>query len=292
MQRKDRPPDLNSTPLFSEPEMIQRVERVRVLLDTLDDYLPGPSTVHLASPSGIAEGKRVPCDHCRRTGKVTYDVKVAGKPVILPCAACDGTGWRRRRAGDEAWDEYVEEKLPQHAEDPLPVAVKALRNWTTQELEAGIARGRQMELQRAGIHYSEKFAWEARREQQEREGSYRELRRLLGQLRRECPELAAALSLSLAGLPYERTAALQSLQAKALTWLAERMPKRIRVPFEDLERSRERKRTAVELWDAGARSLTAIAKASGQARAKVKKALVQAGRLKADKAVGAVMVGA
>lgn len=258
------------------PAVLQdRVERVRVLLETLDDYLPGPTSSRLASQPGLAPAKRVPCEFCHRTGRLHYE-----GDLVLTCGVCDGTGWRRRRKDDEAWDEYVQAPIAEEGDRKPRVA-------TTAELEAIIARARAAERSRAGDHSHEREAWEVKRERLEREGSYRALRRCLTQLRSERPELYAALSLDLSGLPVDRTGEFAARVDAGLAWLAYRMPGRIRIPNEDSDLHRRRVKSVMECVAAGMRSATSIAKRTGIERAKVKK-ILEAHQLRA----GAVMAGA
>src|SRR5215467_4876054 len=96
-------------------DLADRVQRVRLLLDTLDDPYPQPSTA-LRPDSGPAASAYVPCETCRRAG----EVRVRGGWQL--CLLCDGRGWRRRQAGDPEWDAYVELPVVEAAALPVPIA--------------------------------------------------------------------------------------------------------------------------------------------------------------------------
>lgn len=79
------------------------------------------------------------------------------------CLLCDGTGWKRRRADEEAWDAYLE----------LPVAVAV-------ELPIELAPA-------AAAADDAGFGWERARDAYDRHGSYKELRLQLRRLATASP---------------------------------------------------------------------------------------------------------
>ncbi len=139
--------------------LAERVQRVKVLLETLEDPYPTPRSA-LRSDSGPAASRYVPCETCRRSGWVRRR-----RGTVL-CLACDGDGWRRRQRDEGEWDAYV--GLPVQEAVALPVQ-PAPRPRSAFE---GDARG---------------YAWERLRASYERHGSYRELRLRLAQLAGEQP---------------------------------------------------------------------------------------------------------
>jgi hypothetical protein len=134
-------------------DLADRVQRVRLLLDTLDDPYPQPSTA-LRPESGPAASAYVPCESCRRAG----EVRVRGGWQL--CLLCDGRGWRRRESGEEAWDAYIELPVREAAELPVPIAPSAP----------------------VPIGVEESYAWERDRRRYDRHGSYQELRTQLDRL--------------------------------------------------------------------------------------------------------------
>ena len=135
------------------PELAERVQRVRLLLDTLND--PYPSLGAAIRPdSGPAPSRYVPCETCRRAG----EVRVRGGYQL--CLLCDGRGWRRRQAGDPEWDAYVELPVVEAAALPVPIAPRA-------PMPMGV---------------EESYAWERDRRRYDRHGSYQELRTQLDRL--------------------------------------------------------------------------------------------------------------
>src|SRR5262245_40558472 len=89
-------------------DLAERVDRVRLLLETLDDYLPPPA-ISLRPDSGPAASRFVPCETCKERGQL----KVRGRLVL--CLVCDGAGWHRRR-DEPAWDAYLELPLDEAME--------------------------------------------------------------------------------------------------------------------------------------------------------------------------------
>jgi hypothetical protein len=136
-------------------DLAKRVEGVRLLLGSLNE--PYPSLRGALRPdSGPALSRYLPCETCRSTGRVR------GRGGYLVCLVCGGTGEKRREHGDLAWDAYM--RLPLEEAVQLP-----------QELGH---RARALEPLE-----EEAYAWERRRAQQDRQGSYAELRRQLDWLR-------------------------------------------------------------------------------------------------------------
>lgn len=174
------------------------MRRVSVLVDSRLDYLPGPQLVSPASQSGPAQGKRVPCERCRRTGKVLD----RGIRKMIPCVLCAGTGWRRRRAGDESWDEYTGARLATNGET---------RSMTLREIEHELDRLDRCERERQGRTAHLRYQFERARAARDREGSYRELERVLELRRHEQPFLVVAT-------------------APGILWVAVRMRGTVHVP--------------------------------------------------------------
>src|SRR5262245_43084032 len=124
--------------------LAERVERVRLLLLTLNDPYPPPRPA-LEPDSGPDRSRYVPCDTCRRTGwtKTRHGHKL--------CLGCDGRGWRRRERADTEWDAYIE--LPVQEAAQLPRAAADGRSFEQAETEPP-------------------FEWERKRELYDRHGSY------------------------------------------------------------------------------------------------------------------------
>lgn len=133
-------------------ELAERVQRVRLLLDTLNDPYPALGTA-LRTDSGPAPSYYVPCESCKRQG----EVRVRGGYQL--CLLCDGRGWKRREH-EEPWDAYIELPLAQANELPVPIAPKS-------SPPTGV---------------EESYAWERERRRYDRHGSYAELRAQLDRL--------------------------------------------------------------------------------------------------------------
>ena len=92
-------------------QLAVKVERVTLLLATLNDPYPTPQGA-LRPDAGPAASRLVPCETCRRTGRI----KQAGR--FLLCLACDGAGWRRRETYEPEWDRYLEMPVVEAATMP------------------------------------------------------------------------------------------------------------------------------------------------------------------------------
>jgi len=140
------------------PELAQRVERVRLLLATLNDPYPTPRGALVSDP-GPSPSRYVPCETCRTSGWA----RKRGGWVL--CLACDGDGWRRRARDEPAWDAYVQL--------PIEVAVSLPRAAPRPPVDPEV--------------FEHQFTWERLREAYDRSGSYAELRRWLDWLSIENP---------------------------------------------------------------------------------------------------------
>ena len=128
-------------------DLQDRVARVRLLLLTLDDPYPTPRGA-LRSDSGPAASRYVPCETCRRQGRLRT------RSGLVLCMSCDGAGWRRREAGEPEWDRYVE----------LPVA---------EAVDLPTMGGGQL-AQNSQV--DDAYSWEVARSSYDRHGSYKEVR--------------------------------------------------------------------------------------------------------------------
>jgi len=81
---------------------------------------------------------------------------------MILCLVCDGSGWRRRRAGEIEWDRYCEMPVAEAVSfTSMPVAITSA---TESDRE-------------------QSYGWERARAAHDRYGSYKELRRALDWLR-------------------------------------------------------------------------------------------------------------
>ena len=133
-----------------------KVERVTILLTTLNDPYPTPQGA-LRPDAGPAASRSVPCETCRQSGRV----KERGRFVL--CLICDGEGWRRRRGDEPEWDRYL--AMPVEEAVTLPVM-------PTPRIE----------------HDDDAFGWERAALTRDRHGSYADLRRQLEWLSEARPE--------------------------------------------------------------------------------------------------------
>jgi hypothetical protein len=196
-----------------------RVNRIRVLLATRNDYLIEPHRSE--EQRQLTPSKFVPCAGLGHSGK--------------GCSNCGGSGTRRRRADDPGWDAYTRTWLAtsEQPEDP--------RYMTPQELDAAIEHLERDAAEREGREDEELAAkdelwWERARNQRDRSGSYNDLERVLEQLYSGDVQF---LELYQAGL-VRRTPAAERREHRLLLDIEQRMPRRIMVPQWAYDRERDK----------------------------------------------------
>jgi hypothetical protein len=128
-------------------DLAERVVRVRLLLETLNDPYPTPRGALVSDP-GPAPSRYVPCETCKRRG----ELRMRGGWAL--CLVCDGRGWKRRE-DEPAWDAYVELPLVEAAALPREPATK---------------------LQLPEQIREETYGWERLRQTYDRHGSYKAIR--------------------------------------------------------------------------------------------------------------------
>jgi hypothetical protein len=188
------------------PELAERIRRVRILLATLDEPYPQPR-IAVEPDSGPAASKRVPCTACERRG----------------CIVCDQTGWRRRRAGEEEWDEYVDAPISE-AIKPIGISGVYNREESIRRLGQEIAKLEADAAAREGRYDHERYGWEKQLAARDRHGSYAELGRALERLRSEWDEFYSALrSCYFVGIPVAmsegRRLRVDCAEALLATWM-------------------------------------------------------------------------
>lgn len=238
--------------------LAERVTKVRLLLVTLNDGYPTPQG-SLDAPSGVAEGKRVPCEDCKRRGWIRT------RQGSTLCLLCDGTGWRRRHADEEPWDEYV--GLPTAEAAQLPVMPSA------PPVDAILARLADEQAEREGRLAGLAYGWERARAAHDRRGSYRELRRSLERLADARPHWHR---LVLAKLVYHEprlfTPSAELAVDLGVVWTALDMRGPVRVPHWVMERERaDRTRDTVALLAHDGLSPAQIAARLGMSKKAVKR---------------------
>lgn len=128
-------------------DIAEQVQRVTLLLQTLNDPYPTPR-IAVVPETGPAPSRYVPCETCMRRGEVRV------RAGWMLCLVCDGTGWKRR-AGEPAWDAYLEMPLDEAVRLP-----RAAPGPSSQRSE-------------------DAFGWERLRRRYDAAGSYAAVRRQL-----------------------------------------------------------------------------------------------------------------
>jgi len=191
-------------------DLAQRVERVRILLDSLDHPYPTPRGA-LSPDAGPSPSRYVPCESCRSTG----ELRVRGGYQL--CLICDGQGWKRREQ-EPAWDAYL--GLPLEEAATLPQAI----------------------VPAPADGEPDSFAWERLRRRYDRHGSYAELRRQLDRLGHEHPRRARLVRAVLVEHEPRRLDRHGRLDVElGVVWIALRM-RSVRVPAWLVERTAAEKR--------------------------------------------------
>ena len=220
-----------------------RVARVRLLLETLNDPYPTPRGA-LRSDSGPAASRYVPCETCRTRGRVR------SRSALVLCLVCDGAGWRRREAGDAEWDAYVGLPVEQAVELPT---MSTGRRESEPEVE-------------------EPYAWERARASHDRHGSYKEVRLRLDQLGETRPRRHRLIRVVLVDRePRFLSAADEYEIALGIVAITLRM-RSIRVPPWIMERSAaSEKRETIAALAADGYSAGEIARRTGMTREAVRR---------------------
>ena len=223
-------------------ELAQRVEGVRLLLESLNEPYPTFRSP-LRPDSGPVASKYLPCETCRSTGRV----RARGGFVV--CLVCGGDGEKRRVRGDVPWDRYL--RMPVEEAAALPQEI-APRRAVAENPDNG-------------------FAWERARQAQDRQGSYVELRRQLEWLRLTHPQRHHLVQVVLVEqLPRTVTPRAQLEVELGVVTIALRM-RVVRVP-RWLRESTPRVETVVTLAAAGLQA-GEIARALGMTKKAVRRQL-------------------
>ena len=252
----------------------ERLNGVRILLRSILEYLPTPVTssglIARSVPPGPAPGKRVPCGYCRRAGRV----RIRGGFRV--CPVCEGLGWRARRGPrekpthpdyEQPWDEYLEAPVEEAEQHPAPMSAH-LRDRTLERLDHEQAL-------REGDHSSERFGWERERALYDAKGSYRELRRSLGLMRRRWPPGHAQIQrVYFWGASFQLSFEDGQLLEQAERWVMHEMRGPVRVPPWLAEHEGERKQRSVSDLQSEGMSAGQIARTLGIPKQKVRRMLL------------------
>jgi hypothetical protein len=226
-----------------------RVRATWILCETLLDHLPEArqSSSVLGNSAGLTAGRLVPCGRCGGRGRVTGKGNPCATctPRTSPnrnpaygtshgcvvCLICEGTGWRKRRAGDPEWDEYAGVELAPEPTDLLGQVRQALA------LEQERPELRDVALRRADRVLGEmngvthELGWVDAWKRKAKQGSYAELAAALEVLRdREPNRYGAIWHYVVLNEPIELSAVVQGFLNESMVVLASMMPDRIRVP--------------------------------------------------------------
>jgi hypothetical protein len=169
--------DADTGPSPAQVRLEERIRRVVALLESRFDYLPSvPSTMPVTSSGPADDSKYVPCEPCKGRGRVVY--KRTGRRLDRICLACDGTGQRRRRKDDPAFDGYVGRTRPTGSKP---------RSMTAREYADTISRLQADADTREGKTQHERYGWERARQHRDQAGSYVELDHAVMELRQRMP---------------------------------------------------------------------------------------------------------
>jgi hypothetical protein len=220
--------------------MNPRLQSIRALLHTLDDWVPGPKTstgalVQRSAVKGEAPSRRIPCPACDGkgrlrnlricercggdaqrakpgrgflevddyTGKEVTTEEQQGERKTVICSVCGGTGKRSASS---------------HPSKDAPPC-DPCNGW-------GRIAGEKLSTQGHGPR-KDMLPWERAKEAMDEAGSYRELSRIMDDLRWQHPNLHdAARRLG----QKEAGEELSQVEKWALEWISDRMPYEVKVP--------------------------------------------------------------
>lgn len=199
-----------------------RHRKIRALLESMDDWVPGPKITSHGDLPGPAPSSQAPCTWCRRRGWVTR--KDWGR---YPCPVCLGEGWRRRRPDEPEWDRYVGVPL-----EDLRVTRTGSHDPHQEELRltASIERIQRVLDEKEGRSDHERFGWERSKAAYDRYGSYKRLRRALIRLHNTFPEAYAAIRRVYVLDVVHLTPHDLALEEEGVRWIAENIGGDVRVP--------------------------------------------------------------
>jgi hypothetical protein len=238
------------------PDLQDRVARVRLLLETLNDPYPTPQGA-LRSDSGPAASRYVPCETCRTRGRVR------SRSAFILCLICDGVGWRPREPRDVEWDAYV--GLP--VEEAAQLSVMGLGSRTAEPEQ------------------DPPYFWERLRSSYDRHGSYKEVRLRLDQLSRVQPRRYRLVRAVLVDKEPRRLTEPDEVHlALGVVEIALRM-RSVRVPPWIIERSAAaERRSTVEALAADGYSAGEIARRTGLTKEAVRRRMRRSGAIRSGHA--------
>jgi hypothetical protein len=212
------------------PDLAERVMRVRLLLETLEDPYPRPHG-SLRPLAGPAASRYVPCETCQGKGWLVHRDRTQ-----TLCLGCDGAGERYHEWGEPYWDAYIKAPLIDAAQ--LPREPPRGPSETQLEQERLEAEGK---LERLS------YAWERLREAYDRNGHYPLLRVQLRRLGRERPARARLVQVVLVeGQPRVLSRRDQRDLDLGVVAIALWMPAKVKVPPWLLERAAVERRQTIE----------------------------------------------
>ena len=197
--------------------MTERERQILALLQSYNDYLPPLTRASLNPTPGPSPGRKVKCGSCLATGRVRKGQTLAN------CRVCDGTGWRKRRPGETAVDEYTGEEVGSEQD--------ALRTMTMRELDSNLSALEIQAKARVGIDDGTEPAWVTRWRLSRQQGSYAKVADALSMYADIRPAHARALlQVHLLGWGDAPIADRRRLLEEGLVELASMIEGEIRVP--------------------------------------------------------------
>lgn len=168
-------------------EKSERTRRLKLLLASLEDWIPGPnpSRAMRASAAGEAPARRIDCPRCRGTGDQHT------RRGLAACPECEGTGRVVR-------DAYTGRRVLNGNGLPLPAAIRRTLEAERGDYDSRAARRRRVdrvltELERDQLHRAgqvgpgELEPWERSKRALYAQGDYAALDRQLAALRERDP---------------------------------------------------------------------------------------------------------
>lgn len=163
-----------------------------------------------------------PCASCQSLLGPSAPASNAGGHGCRICLVCGGQGWRKRRKGEEPWDDHARVKL---ASGDVGEGTEG------DDLERRLARTTRL-LDEWERPESVAYGWETQRELMWKQGDYGELEKALRRLDVAAPGIYRMWwRIVVLGEPLQLSPRIVSALEAATEFLAEEMPKRtLRVP--------------------------------------------------------------
>jgi hypothetical protein len=216
-----------------------RSEYIRVLLSSRLDYLPTPKGMRVFQSAlpGPAPGRYHPCENCKGMGRLKNST---GR--LFRCLVCGGSGWRKRKRGEQVYDGYTRQKVAAESQDKVS-------SMSSKRIDQEISTLQINQLLREGSDAGEDF-FDSGRRLRDSQGSYKELENALAWLADHHPNLSRLLMLI-----YDQNLLSRNhlnpvqrfMEAYAVALLSRKMKGKVYLPRWEYRKIRDEKRSRIKI---------------------------------------------